>query len=498
MALSKTAYRTATNLAPLPQARQWRLTKWGHPPRPTPRPQTSVRLCPNRVLQSKPLPVAKRCFPLLGMLLSGLLTSACGASAPTQPAWPEAADKWFERAQKSFSAGDVDDAHDAIENALRATPNREEARILAAKIALAELEFDRVVQLLKGIDTSDARSLRGRAFWYSLKLDDAADELELLLSDPEVRDPWAKEIAALARRGTGRTPFEFSGGLLAVTEMPRVGGTSFLVPVELNGEQALAMIATGSGEAVVDASQGAEAGFISLRFAERLEVRDVPAIARDLSSISREVNAPVKLLIGMNLLRHLHATVDFVGSQFVVRSFEPTPPPVATAVRLNYLKGGGMLLLAGVGRESGAAPLALMVDTSQSFPIALDDAGWKKTGVPSSQLLPLSGSKTLKHAVLPVFKLGAFELPGVPGVQGAPLGELEKGLGVDVDGILGTGLLANFRITLADRARTMWLEPLPVLGPETPATSTQGAGEIPAEAGSGNEPGASSQVPNGG
>ncbi len=452
------------------------------------------------MLQSKPTPVARSRFPLLGtlLLLFGLLTSACGANAPAQPAWPKVADKWFDRAEKSFSAGDVDDAQDAIENALRATPHRLDACLLAAKIALAELEFDRVLQLLKGIDTSEARSLRGRALWYSLKMEEAADELELLLSDPEVRDPWAKEVAALARRGTGRSPFEFSGGLLAVTEMPRVGGTSFLVPVELNGEQALAMIATGSGEAVVDASQGAEAGFISLRFAERLEVRDVPAIARDLSSISREVNAPVKLLIGMNLLRHLHATVDFVGSQFVVRSFEPTAPPVATTVGLNYLKGGGMLLLAGVGRESGAPPLALMVDTSQSFPVALDDAGWKKTGVPSSQLLPLSGSKTLKHAVLPVFKLGALELPGVPGVQGAPLGELEKGLGVDVDGVLGTGLLANFRITFADRAKTMWLEPLPSLTPEAPAASTPETAEIPAKDSTSTEPVAPSQVPNGG
>jgi len=97
-----------------------------------------------------------------------------------------------------------------------------------------------------------------------------------------------------------------------------------------------------------------------------------------------------------------------------------------------------------------------------------------------------------------VLKLGAFELPGVPGVQGAPLGELEKGLGVDVDGILGTGLLANFRITLADRAKTMWLEPLPVLGPDTPEGSSAGAAEVPAEAASGSEPPATGPVPNGG
>lgn len=413
-------------------------------------------------------------FALLGF---GLLASACGAAA-TEPVWPLTANKWFERAQQSFSAGDVEDAETAIKSALGATPNRQDARVLGAKIALAQLEYDRVLQLLKGITTSEAHSLRGRALWYSLRVEAAADELELLLADPEVRDPWAKEIAGLARRGIGRTPFKFSGGLLAVTEMPRVGGTSFLVPVEINGEQALAMIATGSGEAVIDASQGADSSFISLRFAERVEVRDVPAIARDLSGISREVNAPIKLLIGMNLLRHLNATIDFVGSQFVVRTFEPSPPPVATTVKLSYLRGGGMLLLGSVGRSTEAAPLALLVDTAQNFPVALDDAGWKKAGVGSAQLKPLAGGGNLRQATLPMLKIGAFELPQVPGVAGAPLDEVEKSLGVDIDGMVGSGLLANFRITFADRAKTMWLEPLPIAGPELRPESQP---EVPAE-----------------
>ncbi|MDX2051926.1 MAG: hypothetical protein SFV15_05995 [Polyangiaceae bacterium] len=435
---------------------------------------------------------ARRCVNVVGLAFS-LLGLACGSPAPAPSAYPETANKWFTRAQKSFAAGDMEDARDAVENALRVTPEREDARILAAKVALAGLEFDRVLQLLSGIDTSDARSLRGRALWYSLKIDEAADELELLLSDPEVRDPWAKEIAGLARRGQGRTPFEFSGGLLAVTEMPRVGGTSFLVPLELNGEQALAMIATGSGEAVVDASQGANSGFISLRFGERLEVRDVPAVARDLSGISREVNAPVKLLIGMNLLRHLHATVDFVGSQFVVRTFEPPPPPVATSVRLDYLRGGGMLVLAGLGKESTAAPLALLIDTAQSFPVALDAEGWAKTGTAPHAMKQLEGSPTLQHATLPIFKLGAFELPGVPGVKGVPMGDVEKTLGVNVDGVIGSGLLANFRITFADSAKTLWLEPLPMLGPEMPQEpAPREVGAEPSEAGkpAGAAPGA--------
>ncbi len=63
----------------------------------------------------------------------------------------------------------------------------------------------------------------GRALWYSGKVDEAADELEQLLADPEVHDPWAEQVAKIARRGSGRHPFTMSGSLLAVTEMPNAG-----------------------------------------------------------------------------------------------------------------------------------------------------------------------------------------------------------------------------------------------------------------------------------
>jgi hypothetical protein len=54
--------------------------------------------------------------------------------------------------------------------------------------------------------------------------------------------------------------------------------------------------------------------------------------------------------------------------------------------------------------------------------------------------------------------LGAFDIPQVPAIYGAPLEEFEKGLDVDLDGLAGAGLLAAFRVTLADGGRTMWLE----------------------------------------
>lgn len=414
-----------------------------------------------------------------------LSTAACGnAVTNSEPVWPETAKKWFDRAQASYRVGDVDDAEVAVGNALRVMPDEPAVRVLAARISLARLEYDRTTQLLAGVDSSDARSIRGRAYWYSGQVDKAADELEKLVADPEVRDLWATEVAKLARRGTGRKPFKMSGGLVAVMEMPQVASTSLVVPVEVNGEPALGLIATGTAEAVVDS--GGPAGdpkWISMRFGERIEVKDVPALSKDLSGISKQLNAPIKVLIGVNLLRHLHPTVDFAGSQFVVRTFEPPPPPQATTVRVSYVRGGGMMMRGAFGSDQTAPGASLLIDTSMTFPLALDEGGWKKAGVLTSSLRSIPNAGALRAGILPQLRLGAFTVPQVPGVLGAPVAELEKGLDVDLDGLVGSGLLATFRVTLVDGGRTMWLEDLPsealVAPPKLP--NLPDVGDLPAE-----------------
>ncbi|HNE41531.1 hypothetical protein, partial [Accumulibacter sp.] len=68
-----------------------------------------------------------------------------------------------------------------------------------------------------------------------------ADELEALLTDPSVKDEWARTIAKLARRGSGRKPFQLGEGLLApVTMVPGRGTPHLVVPLEIDGEPALA------------------------------------------------------------------------------------------------------------------------------------------------------------------------------------------------------------------------------------------------------------------
>lgn len=60
-----------------------------------------------------------------------------------------------------------------------------------------------------------------------------------------------------------------------------------------------------------------------------------------------------------------------------------------------------------------------------------------------------------------MLRLGAFEIPNVPGVYGAPVSAVEKEVGVSLDGFAGSGLFATFRITFANEGRTLWMEDLP-------------------------------------
>jgi len=399
----------------------------------------------------------------LGLVAALGLCGCPSAKGPGGADRSPLAQKWLDRTKASYNSADMDDASDAAKSAMQAAPNDVEVRTWAGRVALARLDYADTVRLLTGLNTSDARGLRGRAKWYAGETDQAADELEAMLQDPEVHDGWAKAIAALARRGAGRKPFQMSGGLLAVAEMPRLPqSTSLLVPVEIDGDQALALVATGTAEVTLDSATRKEPSWVSLRFGGRIEVKDVPAMVQDLSGISRQMNVPVKALLGVNLLRHLNVTFDYVGGQFIVRSFAPPIPPAATRIPVAYIKGGGMIIRSALSSDKGAPSASLLVDSSMSFPLALDQDGWKKAGTDVSKLLPVPQDSKLKQGVVPLLRLGAFDIPQVPAVYGTPIAEVEKGIEVDLDGIVGSGLLAAFRVTLTDGGRAMWLEDIPM------------------------------------
>lgn len=401
-----------------------------------------------------------------------MISLACAGSKQGEANWPPVAKKWYDRAEHSYQSGDMEDAELAVENALSSLPGETRVKLLAAQIAMAELEFDRALQLLNGIPGSQAAGLRGRCHWYKGELDLAGRELELVAADPEIKDGWAKTTLHLARAGRGRRPFEISGGLLAAVEMPKTGNSSMFVPVEVNGEPALAMIATDRVETVIDAR---ESGWVSLRFGGALEVSDVPVVAQDLSGLSKEIGVPVRILLGVHFLRQVRATVDVLGQQFVVRSYEPPPPPDATTVNPIFYRGGAMVIAGAFGTELDAPRTSLLVNTSMVFPLALDEAGWQKAGQDPKTFMSVPGQANLKHGMVPMLRLGAFEIAQIPGVLGAPISAIEKEVGIDLDGVAGSGLFATFRLTFADGGRTLWVEDLPMDILDARRAAVQGA-----------------------
>jgi hypothetical protein len=401
----------------------------------------------------------------IGYLALGLL--ACAPSTGGRgPARSPLATQWLDRAKASYRAGDFDDAKESAVRALAAGPNDGETRELAGRIALVRLDLAEALRLTEGLESTDAHGIRGRAYWFSGDIEHAADELDALLMDPKVKDPWARAVAALARRGGGRHPFAMEGGLVAPVEMPRAIdrvplGAANVVPCELDGERILALVATGSSEVLLDSNSRREPAWVSLRF-DRVEVKDVPALVEDLSPITRQLGVPIKALLGAQFLRHTHATLDRRGDQFVVRRQDATPPPEASRVPLYYLRGGGMLLHATVTvREND--PIALLVDSSRPFPLLLQDGAWQKAGVDVKSLVPIPDAPTMKRGMIPTFRMGGFDLAKMPAIEGADISQLTNGLDVNLSGVIGADLLAFFRVTFADEGRFMWIEPDPTL-----------------------------------
>jgi hypothetical protein len=413
---------------------------------------------------------------LFGLALASV---ACQpAKSPGQVRSPRA-QQWFDRAQASFQQMDVDDAQDAIAEAMRFAPMDVEVRLLAANIALAKLDYAETVRVTEGLTDSKALALRGRAQWYDGDVQGAGASVEALLRDPEVHDPWAKAISQLANRGAGRKPYRTEGHVVAAVEMPRVRGTALIVPIEVDGEAGLALVATGTAEVVLDRARRQEPSWVSIRIDERAEFQDVPAVTQDLSGISRQLGAPIKAMLGVNFLRHANATFDFQAQQFVVRQFSPPRPPRATDVPLYYVRGGGMMIRSALRADTSPPPASLLIDSSQMFPLSLDAEGWGKAGVDANTLKALEGEPGVRHGMVPMIRIGAFDVPQVAGVLGAEIEPLERALGLDIDGIVGSGLLGGFRITIGDSGRTLWVEEDFVEPP--PAPHEPAEGDAPSE-----------------
>lgn len=406
------------------------------------------------------------------------LPLACGPAAPANSA-ASGSGPWLTRARASYRAMDMDDAVESARAALKAAPDDVEAHTLLARIALARLDFGEALRALEGVAGTEAHTLRGRAYWYLHDIDHAADELDAELSDANVRDGWAREVVKLARRGHGRKPFTREGPSVAMLDMPEAGPLG-VVPIDIDGEPGLALVATGMGELTVDSAARKEPSWVTVGFGPNVRLRDVPALSQDLSALSKQLGAPIKALMGVHLLRQLHLTVDRRGGQFIVRASDALSPPDSTKVAAYYERGGGMTMRMGLGAPADA-PCTFRVDSSAPYPIGLSDSAWTKAGVPLTSLEPEPAlGPTYKRGTIPMVRVGGFELPKIPAIGGGDIANVQPTEPIDLCGVVGAGFLQAFRVTMTEGGRSVWLETDPSMGTVTPpAAPATGKGVTP-------------------
>ncbi len=429
----------------------------------------------------------RRFVPLLTLILASASVFA-GCPDPETGGGPRAggpksekAIQWMKRANEEFAALDLNEAHDSVVQAQAAAPGDAEIAILAARIELARLEFKFAEKALEGIEGSEAQGLRARAFWYGNELQKASDELSAALADPAFKDPWAKPVRELAgTQGTGRKPFTLKDNSARLVElrMPRDLGVVLMIQCEIDGQASVCVLDTGVPEVILDSKARSSPGWVSFKFTspngERsMEFRDVPAFVQDLSQFTKGQTVPVSAVLGMNFIRRLNITFDRLADQLIIRRDAPPEPTIFSKVPVAYYNGGGMLVRSSV-RKSFEVSAALWINSGTDFPLALNDATFKKIGIDTGTLPTVSGKAVGR---VDGIRLGPLDLGPSDAMANQPNLEetLAKFKGFDVMGQVGMGFLAGMRVTVANGGKELWVE----TDQNTPAILAPGSGAGP-------------------
>ena len=226
----------------------------------------------------------------------------------------------------------------------------------------------------------------------------------------------------LARRGQGRHPFAIEGGLVAVDcRCRRAGARRSSSRASSRASSILALVATGIGRGHhrLELAPRAGVGQPPLRRPHRGERRP-RAHAGSLRPSPRQLGAPIKALLGVNLLRHIHVTFDRRGDQFVVREGRSAaaarrePRPALLRARRRDAPTRRTV----TSKEDGAR-------RSSSTARALFPARRSRTRVEArgrrrrSRFTPMPGAPNVKRGTHPAFRSSAGSIsPKVPAIEG--------------------------------------------------------------------------------
>ncbi|WP_293905063.1 pepsin/retropepsin-like aspartic protease family protein [Phenylobacterium sp.] len=257
------------------------------------------------------------------------------------------------------------------------------------------------------------------------------------------------------------------------------------IPVTVNGAAVRAVVDSGAQFTAIDAGLATRlplprivaapmlaygvSGRPSLTHTVRLDlgvpglaIPGLRAAALDLAAIAEASGRDFQVLIGRDVLSHVVVEADFpLGRARFLASGAYRPPRDAIAVPLRITGGGPMIPV----QVEAAPAVDVLLDTGATGLLALSNAAARQAGLlaPGRQVseghsVSLGGLSPERLAVAQVVRIGGLALHDV-GVQVyAPAANAPA-----PSGLLGTGLLRQFRMALDLAGQRLYLVPAPLL-----------------------------------
>jgi predicted aspartyl protease len=266
-----------------------------------------------------------------------------------------------------------------------------------------------------------------------------------------------------------------------------------VVPVEVNGRAAMALVDTGFSEVVVSRRFVAALGLPVQPLGTAVSVGGLQAFGRssglqltfdgtrfpsgdmevsDLSQVEKVIGLPIDIVIGSPLLAHSALEVDLDHGRIRL-SASGTNLDGAIAVPLEYNQSRRRFELQGMVTDVRLAPILLdtgsdaaLSVTADAFTRLVDRTG----GATTLQVAGGGGLEVESIATLPTFELGSVSFKSVP-VQGEPPGAFLAKAGQAAS--IGMGILDRYDFVIDAPAGRMLLKPRST-PPPLPAKSTVG------------------------
>jgi hypothetical protein len=374
-----------------------------------------------------------------------VILMSCGGGSEVVTPTERPSESAGEASREALVEGDLSRAANLADTALRRDTSDATARQVAARVALARGEHERVLELLRRATAPELVRLRARANAARGDFEAVARDLESV-DGQEPPDGWAEAMLPLARLAKVLRCHQAGGATRAT--LPFVGRTPIpLVEIAVDGRAVNALIATQADLTIVDDDLRSDAGIVGRLDLGPLAMRNVPALVRDLEPIGAQLGESVGAVLGLDVLLHLGVTIDFRERWVVVRS-EGSEANEGAAEAPFLTLGGSFLALE--GRLDDRRDALLAFDTAGPFPVAVSDAvaedlGHDLDALPAAEGAP---SESIRMLTLAKLAMGSAVIEGVPAATGLIPADLSELAGAPIGGIVGAIALQQMRVTI--------------------------------------------------